>query len=108
MGSTRSPIQPRSRTDDPPLSFAQQRLWFLDQIESTPWAYNVVVARRLRGALDLEPLQRALDELLVRHAALRTTYPVIDGVPLQRIGSPRPFPLSVVDLSGLPQRDAEL
>jgi amino acid adenylation domain-containing protein len=93
---------------EPALSFAQQRLWLLDQIESTPWAYNVVVARRLRGPLDLEPLQRALDELLVRHAVLRTTYSVVDGEPVQRIGPPHPFPLSVVDLSDRPPTDAEL
>lgn len=108
MGSDRRAIRPRPHGDDPPLSFAQQRMWLLDQIEVTPWAYNVVIARRLRGAIDVDVLQRALDELLVRHAVLRTTYPVVDGAPVQRIGRPGRFPLTSVDLRARPEQDAEL
>ncbi len=65
-----------------------------------PRTYNVVIARRLRGALQFDPLQRALNELLARHEALRTTFPVADGRPFQRIGQAQPFPLRIVDLTG--------
>jgi amino acid adenylation domain-containing protein len=95
----RNPIVTRHGVNEAPLSFAQQRLWLLDQLEPTPWTYNITISRRLRGALRLDPLQRALDELLTRHEALRTTYPTVDGHPIQLIGPPRSFPLSVVDLT---------
>ncbi len=108
MRSTRGSIRPRAPGTDPPLSFAQQRLWFLDQIESTPTAYNVVVARRLHGELHVAALQRALDELLVRHATLRTTYPIVDGEPVQRIGAPSRFPLTIEDLAGHSSDSTEL
>ena len=96
----RSPIVTRPRGTEAPLSFAQQGLWLIDQLEPTPWTYNITISRRLRGALRLDPLRRALDELLARHEALRTTYPTVDGHPVQRIGPPRPFPLRIVDLTG--------
>jgi len=103
----RSAIVSRPNGTEAPLAFAQQRLWLLDQLEPTPWAYNVAVARRLRGALQLDPLQRALDELLARHEVLRTTFPVVDGRPVQRIGPAQPFPLRIVDLTGRGCDEAE-
>ncbi len=99
MKPTRNVISPRSPGGDAPLSFAQQRLWLLDQLEPAPWSYNVVVARRLRGPLRVDALQRALDELLVRHESLRTTFPVVDGEPVQRIGTVFAFPLAPIDLT---------
>ena len=107
MKPDRSAIVSRPRGTDVPLSFAQQRLWLLDQLEPTSWTYNVTVARRLRGALQLDPLQRALDELLARHEALRTTYPMVDGHPVQRIGPSQPFPLRIVDATDSGCAEAE-
>jgi amino acid adenylation domain-containing protein len=103
----RSPIVSRSGETEVPLSFAQQRLWLVDQLEPTAWTYNITVARRLRGSLRLDPLQRALDELLARHEALRTTYPVVDEHPVQRIGPPEPFELRIIDLTGCDDVEAE-
>ena len=100
MTPNRSSIVSRPPVTEAPLSFAQQRLWLLDQLEPMPWTYNVVVARCLRGALQFDPLQRALNELVARHEALRTTFPVVDGRPVQRIGPAQPFPLRIVDLTG--------
>jgi amino acid adenylation domain-containing protein len=80
-----------------PLSFAQQRLWLLDQLEPAPWAYNVAVARHLHGALDVDALRRALDEIVARHEPLRTTFTTCDGAPVQVVGSACPFDLEEVD-----------
>jgi amino acid adenylation domain-containing protein len=82
-----------------PASFAQQRLWFLDQFEGSDALYNVPVATRLRGPLDVAALERALDALVARHEPLRTAFRLVDGVPHQAIGPHRPFALAVTDLS---------
>lgn len=77
-----------SRATDLPhlsLSFAQQRLWFLDQLEPGGASYNVPAAVRLTGQLDLEALQGALNEILRRHEALRTRFASADGTPVQLI-----------------------
>jgi amino acid adenylation domain-containing protein len=90
-----------------PLSFAQQRMWFLDQLEPGNAAYNVSLAYRLAGALSLPALAGALVALAVRHEVLRTTYPSAGGRPEQCVaGQPR-VPLALVDLSGLPAGQAE-
>ncbi len=100
-------IVPGSRDEDPQLSFAQQRLWLLDQLEPAPWAYNVSIVRRLKGSLRIDALQRALDEVVARHEVLRTTYPTIGGRPVQAVGVPGPFALTIVDLTGRAHADAE-
>jgi acyl carrier protein len=71
-----------------PLSFAQQRLWFLSQLMGAAQAYNIPMGFFLRGPLDALALERALDQLVARHEALRTTFPVEDGEPLQKIAPP--------------------
>jgi len=89
-----------------PASFAQQRLWFLDQLE--PYgsaAYNVPLRTRLRGALDTDALARALTELVARHEPLRSTFTTIEGVPHQVIAPPAPMRLEVVDLAGEPEAE---
>ncbi|MHA7629651.1 non-ribosomal peptide synthase/polyketide synthase [Corallococcus sp. M7] len=107
---TRLPSLTRTRTEGPqPLSFAQQRLWFLDQLAPDDASYNLPVALRLLGRLDVEALRRAFEALVARHEALRTTFFEEEGQPFQRIHPPAEWVLPVEDLSGLDEstRDAE-
>lgn len=90
-----------------PLSCAQQRLWLLDHLEPTAWTYNVSIARRLRGALQLDALQRALNEIVVRHEVLRATFSVPRDHPVQVVGPPQDFPMAIVDLTGHTSMEAE-
>ena len=76
---------PIGRTGPLPLSFAQERLWFLDRLEPGSAVYNIPVALRLGGALDAAALERALGEIVRRHEALRTTFAEVDGAPVQVI-----------------------
>ncbi len=85
-----------------PASYAQQRMWFLERFEGGA-VYNVPLALRLRGPLDGDALERALDALVERHESLRTVFTLIDGVPHQVIRPSRPFPLEMVDVSGAPR-----
>ncbi|MCA1612743.1 MAG: amino acid adenylation domain-containing protein [Acidobacteria bacterium] len=103
------PIKRVPRGDPLPLSFAQQRLWFLHQLEPESAAYNMPEAVRLRGQLEVAVLRQTLGELVRRHEVLRTTFTVADGEPFQVIAPPQPFGLPVVDLSDLPEaaREAE-
>jgi amino acid adenylation domain-containing protein len=93
-----------------PLSFAQQRLWFLDQLEPGNPFYNISTAVRLRGRLDVAALARTLRELVRRHESLRTTFSVVGGEPMQVISPAENFSLPLEDLSllGRPEREAEL
>ncbi|MBW3654991.1 MAG: amino acid adenylation domain-containing protein, partial [Gemmatimonadetes bacterium] len=91
-----------------PLSFAQQRLWAVNQMESESRVYNQGFGFRLRGRLDVRALEQAMTELTRRHAVFRTRFVERDGVPGQVIDPPRPVPLPVVDLSGLEDREAVL
>jgi amino acid adenylation domain-containing protein len=77
------PIAPRRQAGPAPLSLAQQSLWFVAQMEGAGQAYHVPLALRLKGDLDLEALQRALDRILARHEILRTGFTLVDGVPVQ-------------------------
>ena len=70
-----------------PLSFAQQRLWFLAQMEGVSEAYHIPFGLRLRGELDEEALRRALDRIVARHEGLRTTFVQSMEKPVQRIAS---------------------
>ncbi len=100
-------IPRRGEADAAPLSFAQQRLWFLDQLEPNSSLYNIHAAFRVQGALDRRALQAALDGLVVRHEALRTTFAAPDGQPVQVVGAPRRVPLAVVDLTDQSESDPE-
>ncbi|RYZ37608.1 MAG: amino acid adenylation domain-containing protein, partial [Myxococcaceae bacterium] len=81
-----------------PLSFAQQRLWFIDQLDPGSALYNVPVAVRLEGDLDTQALERALHEVVRRHEALRTTFEEEAGTPVQRIHASVALPYATVDL----------
>ena len=104
------PIARRERQGDPPLSFAQERLWFVDRLQPGSTAYNLSVGMRLTGDTDAAALGRALGEIVRRHESLRTTFREEGGVPLQVIAPFAGFALPVEDLSALPEeeRDAEV
>ncbi|HEX5716983.1 MAG TPA: condensation domain-containing protein, partial [Thermoanaerobaculia bacterium] len=85
-----------------PLSFAQQRLWFLDQLNPGSAEYNITRAVRLSGALRVYVLGRAVAEVIRRHSVLRTTFGTAGGVPVQVVAPSLALPLSVVDLRALP------
>ncbi len=93
--------------DIQPTSFAQERLWFLAQLDPDSLAYSLPAAVRLDGALDLPALRLALTAVVRRHESLRTTFANQDGQPVQRIAPPGVTELPVVDLSGIEARDAE-
>ncbi len=93
------PAIPRRTEQGPvPLSFAQQRLWFLDQLLPGSPAYNIPTAIRLTGRLNVAVLQQSLDEIVRRHEVLRTTFPTVDGEAVQVIAPSLTWPLPVVDL----------
>src|SRR2546423_2223641 len=89
------------------LSYAQQRLWFIDQLEPGTALYNVPLAIRLSGQLFPEALSAAFTELVRRHEILRTTFAQADGEPVQVIAAASPLSLPVIDLSALDLEQAE-
>ncbi|RKH61617.1 non-ribosomal peptide synthetase, partial [Corallococcus llansteffanensis] len=95
------PLVPLPRAGALPLSFAQQRLWLMDQLEPGSPAYNIPAALRVRGALDVPALEEGLRALVARHESLRTTFAVEAGEPVQRIHPAGDFSLSLEDLSPL-------
>ncbi|HEU4556496.1 MAG TPA: amino acid adenylation domain-containing protein, partial [Longimicrobium sp.] len=101
------PVVPAERTGALPLSFAQERLWFIDRLEPGSATYNLPAAVRLTGALDEAALERALGEIVRRHEALRTVFAEVDGAPVQVIAAFGGFALPVEDLSGLGEADRE-
>src|SRR5262245_36096743 len=92
------PLIRSDRTEKLPLSFAQQRLWFIDQLEPGSAAYNIPCAVRLSGRLNVEALQRALNEIVRRHEVLRTAFPSKDGEPRQEVHEIVELPLVYIDL----------
>ena len=90
-----------------PLSFAQQRLWFLDQLEPDSPLYNIPVALRIEGPLDIAVLTRSLTEVVRRHEALRTVFVSLEGEPVQVVQRAEPFALPLIDLSSLPEGERE-
>ncbi|HEV2992238.1 MAG TPA: amino acid adenylation domain-containing protein, partial [Candidatus Angelobacter sp.] len=105
-----SPIIPRrSGNDRLPLSFAQQRLWFLDQLVPGNPFYNIPGATRLNFPLNVDVLRRSLNEIVRRHESLRTTFSMADGTPMQVIAPALILDVPITDLRSLPQdrREAE-
>ncbi|WP_414449351.1 amino acid adenylation domain-containing protein [Burkholderia sp. 22PA0099] len=106
--SDEAPV-PVARDAALPLSFAQQRMWFLDRLDRrASAAYHVPAGVRLRGALNVAALRRALDRIVERHEVLRTRFATTDGEPVLQIDARRPFALEQHDLSGLADAQAAL
>ena len=87
------------RSEDSPLSFAQERIWFLDQLMPGSVAYNVSAAYRLRGAISIPGLEWSLNQMVTKHSALRTTIVIRDGRPAQHVSQFVFSPLLVEDLT---------
>jgi acyl carrier protein len=100
-------IERAERSAELPLSFAQQRLWFLDQLEPGNPFYSVPSAVRLMGRLDVGGLERAFSEVVRRHEVLRTSFPQVNGAPVQRIEEWKPLTLPLIDLRGLVAAERE-
>jgi amino acid adenylation domain-containing protein len=96
------PIASVGRDAALPLSYGQQRLWFLAQLEPDSSAYHIADAVYLHGAIDADALQHSLDKLVVRHESLRTTFCSQDGKPVQTVHDPLPVTVQWLDLSGEP------
>jgi hypothetical protein len=100
-------IKPVRRERDLPLSFAQERLWVLDQMEPNNPLYNVPRSLRMNGRLNVDALQRAINEIVRRHESQRTTFVAKDGHPIQVIAPSLEITLTVHDLSSTPESDRE-
>ncbi|HEY0386725.1 MAG TPA: condensation domain-containing protein, partial [Pyrinomonadaceae bacterium] len=106
-GEQAPPVVRVSREANLPLSFAQQRLWFLHELEPTSSFYNVPVAVRLRGRLQIDAMQRTLNEIVRRHESLRTSFPTIDAQPVQSFAPTLALDLPLIDLSMLREDERE-
>lgn len=98
--------EPDDRAETAPLSFAQQRLWFVDRLAPGNPAYTIPVVLRLRGELDIGALRTALDGVVARHAPLRTSFDDTEGAPVQRVAAPGSAALAMSDLSAVPREEA--
>ena len=101
------PLLPVPRTDHMPLSFAQQRLWFLDQLEPDSPFYNLPEVYRLRGPLSVPILEQSFNEVVRRHEILRSSIATVDGGPVLHFEPALTISLSPVDLTGLPEEVQE-
>jgi amino acid adenylation domain-containing protein/non-ribosomal peptide synthase protein (TIGR01720 family) len=98
-GKAAPPLVRVERTSSLPLSYAQQRLWFLDQLDPGNVAYNAPLGVRLQGALDKNALRWSVDEIIRRHEVLRTGFPARNGKPVQEIVPQLSLPIEEIDLS---------
>ena len=108
----RKPMLPVRRGGPLPLSYGQQRMWFIHHLEPDSLAYNVPIAVRLKGQLNVEALRQTITAILLRHEVLRTQFAISEGMPMQRIVSldELQYSLNFVDLDGLTleQKEAEV
>ena len=109
-GPVAAPIVPVAREGDLPLSFAQQRLWFLDQLHPNSSAYNIPYTMRMKGVLNVDATREALSEIVKRHEVLRTIFIQTQQGPVQRVQWCTEFSLEVEDLCGIApeEREAEM
>jgi amino acid adenylation domain-containing protein len=103
-----SPLHSVPRDRPLPLSYAQEALWFLHRLEPGTAIYNRPSALRLTGRLDVMAMEQSINEMLRRHEALRTTFPLIDGEPAQVIMPAQPFRLSTLDLTSIPATERDV
>jgi len=103
-----SPIRSVDRNGKLPLSFAQQRLWFLQQLHPDDPAYNIPAAVRLSGSLDTAALRRTMNEIVKRHEILRTSFPSIEGRPFQLISPAYSIDFPTIDLSEVEEAEREV
>ena len=96
-----------SRDQAPPLSFAQERLWFLEQLEPGSSAYNICRAARLTGPLNVEVLESSLNEIVRRHEVMRTTFQIADGQPAQIIASELQASIKLIELFWLSNAESD-
>ena len=107
QGLSAPPIKPVSREIELHLSFAQQRLWIAEQLVKGSAVYHLPAAVRFKGQLNISALERSLNELIRRHETLRTSFPLVNGTPLQIIAPSLELPLPLIDLSELPETGRE-
>ena len=107
IDSQKIPLQPVSEDGALPLSFAQQRLWFLSQLEPDSAAYVFPIGVRMQGKLNAEAFERSLNEIVRRHEVLRTTFKGSDGHPEQVVSPPTGITFPLVDLQELPVDERE-
>ncbi|MBC1218683.1 amino acid adenylation domain-containing protein [Nostoc sp. UCD121] len=100
-------ISPRESSENLPLSFAQQRLWFLNQLEPDSPFYNISAALRLNGVLNVAALEQSFNEIIQRHEVLRTTFNVVDGEPIQVINPQQKLTIKLINLTALPAQKRE-
>ena len=100
-------ISPRENRNSALLSFAQQRLWFLDQLEPNSTVYHISRALRLSGELNIQVLKQALDAIVTHHEVLRTNYIAENGNPIQVIAAPQSVELPIIDLQQYGQAEQE-
>lgn len=107
QGATKEDRIPRRQSTDAPLSFAQQRLWFLDQFYPRSCAYNVARVFRLVGNLDLDALQKAVNSMVQRHEILRTTFRIVKEEPVQVVAQECRAAIHTSDLRSIPATERE-
>jgi aspartate racemase len=106
-GGPKAVISRRPEGEPAPLSYYQQGLWVLNQLMPNTSLYHVPKAVRLTGKLDVSALQRSLDHIVTRHEALRTTFAIVDGAPLQIVNETRTLEMPLIDLSHLGEAERE-
>ncbi len=102
--SERPVLAPRTRPENIPLSFAQQRMWFVNQLDTTSAAYNIPIVVRLSGALDVRALSSAITDVFTRHESLRTTFPIGEDGPVQRILPAESAALTLIPVAVVDER----
>jgi acyl carrier protein len=108
LGLQAPPIRRVPRNQPLPLSFPQQRLWFLDQLEPGNPIYNVAHVTRMRGPLNARAMEQALNEIVRRHESLRTTFHMLEDEPIQVISTTLKLELSVADASHMPDAESRM
>src|SRR5438309_2891363 len=106
-GAIRPVIQRHPKRESAPLSYNQQGLWVLNQLMPGTSLYHTPTAARLKGTLDVAALKKALDFIVARHDALRTTFTTLDGTPTQVIAKNLALEMPLIDLSQLPESERE-